>query len=144
MSLIQNKIRNTFSITVLALCTCFFFSNCGSSANPSSASGDSTSSSEAIKLGFIPLTDCASLVMAKELGLFEKNGVNVELSKEASWANVRDKLLSGELEGAHCLFGMPFSVYIALMLHPKMDGCCLDLCTSPSCGSTSNALSICE
>lgn len=64
-----------------------------------------------IRLGFIPLTDCAPLVMAKELGLFEKYGVNVEVSKEASWANVRDKILTGELDGAHCLFSMPFSVY---------------------------------
>jgi nitrate/nitrite transport system substrate-binding protein len=66
---------------------------------------------EVIKLGFIPLTDCTPLIMAKEWKLFEKYGVNVELSKEASWANVRDKLLTGELDGAHCLFGMPFSVY---------------------------------
>ena len=63
------------------------------------------------KLGFIPLTDCASLVMAKELGYFEEEGVNVELSKEASWANIRDKIITGELNGAHCLFSMPFSVY---------------------------------
>lgn len=64
-----------------------------------------------VKLGFIPLTDCSPLVMAKELGLFKKYGVNVELSKEASWANVRDKILTGELDGAHCLYSMPFSVY---------------------------------
>src|SRR6478735_4241517 len=64
-----------------------------------------------IRLGIIPLTDCAPIVMAKELGLFEKYGVNVEVSKEASWANVRDKLLTGELQASHCLFGMPFSVY---------------------------------
>jgi nitrate/nitrite transport system substrate-binding protein len=66
---------------------------------------------EVIRIGFIPLTDCAPIVMAKELGLFEKYGVNVEVTKEASWANVRDKLLTGELDGAHCLFSMPFSVY---------------------------------
>jgi len=66
---------------------------------------------EVIHLGYIPLTDCAPLVMAKELGLFEKYGVNVEVTKEASWANVRDKILTGELDGAHCLFSMPFSVY---------------------------------
>src|SRR5687768_4177301 len=66
---------------------------------------------EVIRIGFIPLTDCAPIVMAKELGLFEKYGLNVEVSKEASWANVRDKLLTGELDGAHCLFSMPFSVY---------------------------------
>src|SRR6476620_305146 len=64
-----------------------------------------------IRLGFIPLTDCAPLVAAKELGLFKKYGVDVELSKESSWANVRDKILLGELDGAHCLFSMPFSVY---------------------------------
>ncbi len=64
-----------------------------------------------IKLGFIPLTDCSPLVMAQEYGLFKKYGVQVELSKESSWANVRDKILTGELDGAHCLFGMPFSVY---------------------------------
>jgi nitrate/nitrite transport system substrate-binding protein len=69
------------------------------------------SQSEPIKLGFIPLTDCAPLVIAKEKGFFQKYGVNVVLSKEASWANVRDKILTGELDGAHCLFGMPFSVY---------------------------------
>jgi nitrate/nitrite transport system substrate-binding protein len=73
--------------------------------------GEGTGSQEVIRLGFIPLTDCAPLVMAKELGLFEKYGVKVEVSKEASWANVRDKILTGELDGAHCLFSMPFSVY---------------------------------
>lgn len=67
-----------------------------------------------IKLGFIPLTDCAPLVAAKELGLFAKYGLDVELSKEASWANVRDKILNGELDGAHCLFSMPLSVYTGI------------------------------
>ena len=67
-----------------------------------------------IKLGFIPLTDCAPLVAAKELGLFAKYGVDVELSKESSWANIRDKVLNGELDGAHCLFSMPLSVYTGI------------------------------
>ena len=69
------------------------------------------SSDKRIKLGFIPLTDCAPLVVAKEMGFFAKYGVDVELSKEASWANIRDKILLGELDGAHCLFSMPTSVY---------------------------------
>ncbi len=64
-----------------------------------------------IKIGFIPLTDCASVVMAHELGLYKKHGVEVEVTREASWATIRDKILSGDLQGAHCLFGMPFSVY---------------------------------
>src|SRR6188474_3133611 len=70
--------------------------------------------SKKIKLGFISLTDCAPLVAAKELGLFAKYGLDVELSKEASWANVRDKILNGELDGAHCLFSMPLSVYTGI------------------------------
>lgn len=67
-----------------------------------------------IKLGFISLTDCAPLVVAKELGLFAKYGVDVELEKEASWAVVRDKILNGEIDGAHCLFSMPLSVYTGI------------------------------
>lgn len=67
-----------------------------------------------IKIGFIPLTDCASVVMAYELGLYQKYGVVVEVSKEASWAAIRDKILSGDLQAAHCLFGMPFSVYTGI------------------------------
>jgi nitrate/nitrite transport system substrate-binding protein len=67
--------------------------------------------SDPIKLGFIPLTDCSPIVMAKELGLFKKYGVEVVVTKETSWANVRDKILTGELDGAHCLYTMPFSVY---------------------------------
>jgi nitrate/nitrite transport system substrate-binding protein len=69
---------------------------------------------EPIKLGFIPLTDCAPLVVAKEMGFFQKHGVEVVLTKESSWANIRDKVLNGELDGAHCLFSMPFSVYTGL------------------------------
>jgi len=64
-----------------------------------------------VKLGFIALTDCAPLVMAKELGLFKKYGIDIVLTKEASWAVIRDKILNGELDGAHCLYSMPFSVY---------------------------------
>ena len=47
--------------------------------------------------------------MAHELGLYRKYGVNVVVEKQASWPIVRDKLASGELHAAHCLFGMPFA-----------------------------------
>ena len=113
MLFIKYKTRHFLALLTIVFCW-GFFSNCGSSETPSHSSSDAAHSKDAIRLGFIPLTDCASLVMAKELGFFEKNGVNVELSKEASWANIRDKILSGELKGAHCLFGMPFSVYTGL------------------------------
>jgi nitrate/nitrite transport system substrate-binding protein len=65
--------------------------------------------SDPIRIGFIPLTDCASVVMAHELGLYAKHGVNVVVEKQTSWPIIRDKLASGELHAAHCLFGMPFA-----------------------------------
>jgi nitrate/nitrite transport system substrate-binding protein len=95
-------------ITSLVLLCAFVFGACGGSGD------QKATTEETIKLGFIPLTDCAPLVIAKEKGFFDKEGVKVELSKEASWANIRDKVLNGELNGAHCLFGMPFSVYTGI------------------------------
>ncbi|TAJ21286.1 MAG: nitrate ABC transporter substrate-binding protein [Dehalococcoidia bacterium] len=84
----------------------------------SAAAGDVTAaanlpqgSGEKIKIGFIALTDCASVVMAKELGYFKKYGLDVDVVKQASWASTRDALLTGDIQAAHMLFGMPFSVY---------------------------------
>jgi nitrate/nitrite transport system substrate-binding protein len=79
---------------------------------PAAASGGSSSggTGRPIKLGFIPLTDCASLVMADKLGLFEKRGLNVQVIKQASWPATRDAMLNGDLDGAHCLFSMPLSI----------------------------------
>jgi nitrate/nitrite transport system substrate-binding protein len=66
---------------------------------------------KAINIGFIPLTDCASVVMAQELGYFKKYGVEVNVVKQASWAAVRDGLLSGDLQASHLLYSLPLSVY---------------------------------
>ncbi len=76
-------------------------------ASPSKAKSGSL---RPVTLGFIALTDCASLVMAKELGYFEDRGLDVTLQKQASWPATRDALLTNQIDGAHCLFGMPFSV----------------------------------
>ncbi|MGQ0621222.1 MAG: CmpA/NrtA family ABC transporter substrate-binding protein [Panacagrimonas sp.] len=67
-----------------------------------------------LTLGFIPLTDCASVVMAGELGLFKKYGLNVTISKEASWAAVRDKLLLGQLDAAHVLYGLIYGAHLGI------------------------------
>ncbi|MEO6714937.1 MAG: ABC transporter substrate-binding protein [Mycobacteriales bacterium] len=77
-----------------------------SSPNPSSAAAGK----RIVKLGFIALTDCAPLVMAKELGFFDQRGLDVQLIKQASWPATRDNLQTGEIDGAHCLFSMPLSV----------------------------------
>lgn len=108
--------RNNLITTLLLAGVLALFQSCstGESKNASGAQASATLTGEVIKLGIIPLTDCAPLVIAFEKGIFKKYGLNVQISKEASWANVRDKLLTGELQGAHCLFGMPFSVYTGI------------------------------
>ena len=86
----------------------------GEGTSAEAASGPSTTGSKAsfrkVKLGFIALTDCAPLIMAKELGYYADRGLDVEILKQASWPATRDNLLSGEIDGAHCLSTMPYSV----------------------------------
>ena len=67
-----------------------------------------------LRLGFVPLTDCAPLVMAERLGLFEKFGLRVQLSRELGWATVRDKIVHGELDAAHALAAMPLAATLGL------------------------------
>ncbi len=73
-----------------------------------------------VKIGFIPLTDCASVVMAAQLGLDRKYGIKIVPSKEASWAGVRDKLVNGELHAAHVLYGLVYGVQMGIG-GPKKD-----------------------
>lgn len=60
----------------------------------------------ALTLGFIPLTDCAPLIVAQDRGLFAAEGLDVALSREASWATIRDKVAVGALDAAHMLAPM--------------------------------------
>jgi len=69
---------------------------------------------QTIRIGYLPLTDCASLVMASRLGLDEKYGIKIELSREMSWAGVRDKLNNGELDAAHVLYGLVYGVQMGI------------------------------
>ena len=72
-----------------------------------------------MRFGMIALTDCASIVMAHELGYFKKFGINSIISKEASWAVIRDKLALGENHASHMLLGMPFASTLGLLGSPK-------------------------
>ncbi|MDN3567361.1 CmpA/NrtA family ABC transporter substrate-binding protein [Paeniroseomonas aquatica] len=67
-----------------------------------------------LRLGFVPLTDAAPLLIAQELGLFDAVGLRVTLSAEASWAAVRDKLAFGALDAAHLLGPMPIALAAGL------------------------------
>ncbi|MBO1012993.1 ABC transporter substrate-binding protein [Achromobacter sp. SD115] len=84
------------------------------------AAGTDAPEKTEVKIGFIPLTDCASVVMASVLGLDKKHGVTITPSKEASWAAVRDKLMNGELDMAHVLYGMVYGVHMGIG-GPKKD-----------------------
>jgi nitrate/nitrite transport system substrate-binding protein len=76
------------------------------------ANGSDAPEKTEVKIGFIPLTDCASVVMAAELGLDKKYGVKIVPTKEASWAGVRDKLVNGELDMAHVLYGLIYGLQL--------------------------------
>ncbi len=67
-----------------------------------------------IRVGFMPLTDCASLVMAAERGFDLEYGIRIVLSRESSWASVRDKLLAGSLDAAHALYGLIYGVELGI------------------------------
>ena len=84
------------------------------------AQGSDKPEKEEVKIGFIPLTDCASVVMASVLGIDKKYGVKIVPSKEASWAGVRDKMVNGDLDFAHVLYGLIYGVHLGTA-GPKKD-----------------------
>src|SRR5207244_7663244 len=79
------------------------------------ADGPETTS---VRFGIIALTDCSSIVMAHELGLFKKHGIESIISKEASWAVIRDRLTLGENQASHILLGIPYASTMGLQGSP--------------------------
>jgi len=67
-----------------------------------------------LKVGFIPIIDCAPIVMADELGAYERQGLEVEIRREVSWANVRDKLALGVLDASHILAPLPLALTLGI------------------------------
>jgi nitrate/nitrite transport system substrate-binding protein len=84
------------------------------------AQGSDAPEKKEVKVGFIPLTDCSSVVMASVMEFDKKYGIKIVPSKEASWAAVRDKLVNGELDAAHVLWGLIYGVQMGLG-GPKKD-----------------------
>ncbi|MDP3903460.1 MAG: CmpA/NrtA family ABC transporter substrate-binding protein [Methylococcaceae bacterium] len=89
-----------------------------------------------LNLGFIPLTDCAPLVIAKEKGFFHAEGLSVSLSRESSWANIRDKVAAGVLDGGHMLAPMPIAASL------NLDGLNTPMLTALSLGLGGNAITV--
>ena len=67
-----------------------------------------------VRVGFIPLIDCAPVLFAEVLGLYERHGLDVELLREVSWSNIRDKLAVGLLDAAHMLSPMPLATTLGI------------------------------
>ncbi len=88
-----------------------------------------------LNLGFVPLTDCAPLVVAKEHGLFAKHGLHVDLARESSWSNIRDKVCAGMLDGAQMLAPMA----VTSVLQPNR---CRPMVTAMSLDLNGNAITV--
>src|SRR4051812_7865125 len=82
-----------------------------------------------LRVGYVPLNDAAPLIMAQELGIFAKYGVEVELSREFGWATIRDKGLYGELDAAHAVAGLVFAATLGIgcVARPCVTGLVLNL-----------------
>jgi nitrate/nitrite transport system substrate-binding protein len=88
--------------------------------NAAWAAGSDAPEKKEVKIGFIPLTDCASVVIASVMKFDEKYGIKIIPTKEASWAAVRDKLVNGENDASHVLYGMMYGVHLGIG-GPKKD-----------------------
>ena len=84
------------------------------------AAGSDAPEKKEVTVGFIPLTDCASVVMASVLGFDKKYGIKITPTKEASWASVRDKLVNNNIDAAHVLYGLVYGVHLGVS-GPKKD-----------------------
>ena len=85
-----------------------------SESNAQTNSDNSTSTSKAaaiekpqLTFGFIKLTDMAPLAIAKELGYFRDEGLFVTVEAQSNWKNILDRVIDGQLDGAHMLAGQP-------------------------------------
>lgn len=88
-----------------------------------------------LTLGFIKLTDCAPLVIAQEKGFFEDEGLFVQIEAQANWKVLLDRVISGELDGAHMLAGQPVAASAGI-------GTQAEIVTALSLGRNGNAITV--
>ena len=69
-------------------------------------------SAESFRIGFLPLVDAALPILARELGFAAREGVEIELVRDMTWATVRDRLLFGQTDAAHMI--APLAIATAL------------------------------
>src|SRR4029077_15318891 len=97
----QSAVRTVFAAVIASL---------GFTMNASAAGKGPEK--EQLKLGFIKLTDMAPLAIAYEKGFFEDEGLYVTLEPQAKWKVLLDRVITGELDGAHMRAGQPIAATI--------------------------------
>jgi len=90
---------------------------------------------EELKFGFIKLTDMAPLAIAYEKGYFEDEGLYVQVQAQANWKVLLDRVINGELDGAHMLAGQPLGATIGF-------GTKADIVTAFSMDLNGNAITV--
>ena len=116
MMAVENSRRNFFKHSIAGVfgaATAFNIMPSGLKTMAYAAGSDAPELTE-VKIGFIPLTDCAPIVVAAEMGFDKKYGIKIVPSKEASWAAIRDKTVNGELHAAHVLYGLVYGVQMGI------------------------------
>ena len=121
--------RRRFTTTALAL------AGASGLGLPALAQKAARPEKESLKFGFIKLTDCAPLVVAYEKGYFEDEGLNVSLEAQANWKVLLDRVIDGQLDGAHMLAGQPLGATIGF-------GTKADIITAFSMDLNGNAITV--
>lgn len=83
--------------------------------------GSDAPEKSSINLGFLPLTDAASLIVAATQGFAQPFGLTLNLQRQNSWSALRDKLIGGELDAAHGLYGLIYAVHLGIGGSPAVD-----------------------
>ncbi len=102
-----------FAVTILSTaCGGSPSGNSGAAGAATAGAGTSASApleKAQLRLGFIKLTDMAPLAVAYEQGYFEDEGLSVSLEAQSNWKVLLDRVIDGELDGAHMLAGQPLA-----------------------------------
>ncbi|WP_149740350.1 CmpA/NrtA family ABC transporter substrate-binding protein [Rhizobium sp. RU20A] len=72
-----------------------------------------------LRAGFIPLMDASILIVAAEIGFANREGLTLDLVRDVSWANVRDRLAFRQFDIAHMLSPMPVASMLGLGSNPS-------------------------
>ncbi|XYD11477.1 CmpA/NrtA family ABC transporter substrate-binding protein [Methylobacterium sp. NMS12] len=108
-------LRSVSAATALAAVSQFFPTRFAAEAFAQAGKPEKTD----LKVGFIPITCATPIIMAKPMGFYEKQGLNVEVVKTAGWAVIRDKTLNKEYDAAHMLAPMPIAISLGLGSTPQ-------------------------